>query len=158
MLKTRSLISIPIAFALSLTLAGPTAVAKDDFGAPPKIANDHQTNREIAADTLAEVEAIVDGDAVSRGGRTTDGRDLTVALRDLKRDLKYLAAADRKTAQRFFLRPGDPGDPYIPGNLAPLPVRCRESSASTTPRRAATRPTAPMETNVTVAGVRRPRC
>ena len=124
MLKTRSLIIVPIALALGLSLAGPTAVADDDkFGAPPKVASDHSSPREQAQETLAEVQAIVDGDAVSRGGHTTDGRDLTVALRDLMARMKYLSAADKSTAQRFFLRPGEGGDPCIP---AP----CRSPSAA----------------------------
>ena len=108
MLKIRSLLTIPVAVALGLTLAGPTAVANDEFKVPPRVASDHDTAREQAADTLAEVQAIVDSDAASRGGRTTDGRDLTVALRDLKVQMKYLSAADRMAAQRIFLRPGDP--------------------------------------------------
>ncbi|WP_146207203.1 MXAN_6640 family putative metalloprotease [Nocardioides silvaticus] len=117
MLKSKSLLTIPIALALGLTLAGPTAVADDDFGGPGLTLDATSSKADAAADTLDEVQAILDGDAVGRGGRTTDGRSLTVALRDLKRDMKYLKGEDNKQAQRFLMRPGEGGDPYIPGAL-----------------------------------------
>uniref|UniRef100_UPI001C81F068 MXAN_6640 family putative metalloprotease n=1 Tax=Nocardioides stalactiti TaxID=2755356 RepID=UPI001C81F068 len=120
----KTLVALTASAALALSLSGPVAVA--DPPQPPgtkasPVAKDNRA--EQATQTLAEVQAIVAGDAVTRGGHTTDGRDLTVALRDLKVQMKYLSPSQRKTAERFFLRPGSGGDPYIPGTLDVL--RCQ---------------------------------
>lgn len=112
MLKTKSLLTIPIALALGLTLAGPATGADDEFAGPSKAITGQVTDlvspRQEAKNTLAEVKAIARGDAAKRDGRTTDGRSLTVALRDLKVQMQDLSPADRKTAQQLLQRPGDP--------------------------------------------------
>ncbi len=115
----RSLLALSLTLALGLTLGQPAAGAGADPAKLPSHTDKatHASKADQAKDTLAEVRAIVSGRAASRGGRTTDGRDLTVALRDLNVQQKHLSPADRKIAHRFFLRPGNGTDPYIPGAL-----------------------------------------
>ncbi|KAA1420895.1 hypothetical protein F0U44_00655 [Nocardioides humilatus] len=117
-MKLSSLLVLPISVALAASLTVPAAVADDDFDQPDlKVPGTSSSKAAEAKDTLAEVQAIVNGDAKARGGRTSDGRDLTVALRDLRVQTKYLSPADKKVAHQFLLRPGTGSDPYIPGAL-----------------------------------------
>jgi hypothetical protein len=114
---TRASIAIPVTLLLGLALGG-TAVADPPQAPGSKASAVGQSHRSAQAEkTLAEVQAIVSGDARSRGGRTTDGRDLTVALRDLRIQMSALSPADQKEAQRYLMRPGSAGDPYITGAL-----------------------------------------
>ena len=64
------------------------------------------------------MRALVDGNEVaSQRAPATDGRDLTLALRDLRLQLRNLSTADQRAAERYFLRPGNGSDPYIPAAL-----------------------------------------
>ena len=116
---TRASIAIPITLLLGLALSVAPAVADppDTFGGKAPNITHRSSHAQQAKHTLEEVQAIAAGNAAKRGGRTTDGRDLTVALRDLRIQLKYLSAADQKVAHRYLMRPGSAGDPYIPGSL-----------------------------------------
>ncbi|RHW26794.1 hypothetical protein D0Z08_11345 [Nocardioides immobilis] len=114
----RSLVALPVALTLGLTLAGTSAVA--DPPDPPgtkasPVGQDHRA--EQAEEALANVEDILAGHAARRGG-SSSGEDLTIALQQLRVLKDALSPADQEKARPYFLyRPGDPGDPYIPGAL-----------------------------------------
>ncbi len=76
---------------------------------------DHRADKANA--TLARVQSLVSGHGASNRAATRHGRDLTLALRDLRLQADDLSPADKKVAERYFLRPGDAGDPYIPAAL-----------------------------------------
>ncbi|KAA1428794.1 MXAN_6640 family putative metalloprotease [Nocardioides antri] len=114
----RALIALPVALTLGLTLGAPAAVADEVH--PPTLPGSQasptgQANRsEQAQQALAEVEAILRGDRTGQRGRTTDGRSLTVALRDLRVLKDALPADDQKKVERMLQRPDDTSDPYDP--------------------------------------------
>ncbi len=132
----RSLVVLPVVLTLGLTLGGPTAVA-DPPGPPGSkaslVGQDHRSDKAEA--TLDRVQALVEGRGAKQGAVSKDGRDLTLALRDLRLQTKDLSAADKKAAERYFLRPGQGTDPYIPAALpfakcsADICIHWRESGA-----------------------------
>jgi hypothetical protein len=102
----RALIALPATLILALTLGGPIAVA--DPPAPPgtkasPAGRDHRS--EQAEQALADVQAILDGHAASRQGRTADGRSLTLAMRDLIALRDALPAAQEEEAAAVLARP-----------------------------------------------------
>jgi hypothetical protein len=114
---SRSLVALPIVLTLGLTLGGPTAVADPPEPPGTKASPAGQDHRaEQAEQALANVQAILDGDASSRGGASTGG-DLTMALHELRILKDALSPAQRALAARYYLRPGEGTDPYIPAAL-----------------------------------------
>jgi hypothetical protein len=114
----KALLVTPVVLTLGLALGGPTAVADPPVPPGSKASAVGQAHRSAQAEqTLATVEELVHGDPGNRG-HAPDGRDLTVALRDLSIQLDALSPADRHVAERYLLRPGSGGDPYI---TSPLP-------------------------------------
>ena len=108
----RSLIALPVTLALGLSPVGTSAVADPPGPADPPgskaslTGQDHRAQQ--ADDALAEVQAILDGRRAGQRGRTTDGRSLTVALRDLKVLKDALPAHEEAQVDRILQRPGDP--------------------------------------------------
>lgn len=141
MLKSRLILAVPVALALTFTLAGPAAVADQDRdpGRAPaasdsgrRAGDDRAAARREARATLAEVEAVIDGKRPD--GRTADGRSFTLALRDLAMLKHTLPTAERKRVDALLARPGESCSPSCnpdeyPDHLItdPLPLERCES-------------------------------
>lgn len=101
------------------TLGIPAASADDTTSIPePAVAS-----TEAATEALTEVQQIVEGDG--------SGRDLTMALRDLRLHEDELSRTDRATARKVMGRPLPDSSPYA--DFGPVRVHWAKGDASVTP-------------------------
>jgi len=111
----RSLVALLVSLILGFALAGPTAVADPPDWPGSQASPTGQASRaEQAEEALAAVQAILEGHARRAG---TPTRDLTPALMHLLKLKSALSPAQKQQAARYFLRPGNGSDPYIPAAL-----------------------------------------
>ena len=103
------------AVGLALAVPGATAYAADDGeqspGVTQSVADDSGSLREQAVEALDDVQGLLTGaDPASEPGvpaLTADGRDLTIALRDLAALRGSLPPAQQREAERVLARPTD---------------------------------------------------
>ncbi|UMG91925.1 hypothetical protein [Nocardioides sp. TF02-7] len=146
-MRARALLVLATALVLGLTLV-PVAEA-DPLTDPggkgsPTGRHDGADRADRAEEALAAVQALVTGRAARTSGVARQQRSLTLALRDLALLRDDLPPGKRAEADRYFRRPGQITDPYIP---VPLPsVTARPTSACTTGSPVRTRRPAPTAT------------
>jgi hypothetical protein len=96
---------------LALTLSATASTAAPAPVAPHRAADPPRSER--AGETLAAVQAAFAGGAAHRRQQAADGRDVTLLLVQLRRQLDDLGASDRQVARSFLARPTDANDPHV---------------------------------------------